>query len=65
MRCQASQDEEPQPAISYDRRLRLEPLYRVEFAYPEGWSVELAGEHGGEWQDVDLAEGSCSGSLKG
>ena len=50
--------------MPYDRRVRLEPLYRVEFAY-RGWSVELAGEHGGEWQHVDLAEGSCSGSLKG
>jgi hypothetical protein len=23
--------------------MRLEPLYRVEFTYPEGWSVDLAG----------------------
>jgi hypothetical protein len=22
--------------------MRLEPLYRVEFTYPQGWSIELA-----------------------
>ena len=35
--------------------MRLEPLYRVEFTYPEGWSIELAGEHGTQWQDFYLA----------
>jgi hypothetical protein len=39
--------------------MRLEPLYRAEFTYPEGWSVELAGDHGREWQDFYLAEGTC------
>ena len=45
--------------------VRLEPLYRVEFVYPEGWSIELAGEHGTEWQDFYLAEGTCAGRVAG
>ena len=45
--------------------VKLEPLYRVEFVYPEGWSIELAGEHGSEWQDFYLAEGTCAGRVAG
>ena len=45
--------------------MRLEPLYRVEFTYPEGWSIELAGEHGTQWQDFYLAEGTCTGRIVG
>jgi uncharacterized protein DUF3237 len=45
--------------------MRLEPLYRVEFTYPGGWSVELEGEHGREWQDFYLAEGACTGRVAG
>jgi hypothetical protein len=45
--------------------MRLEPLYRVEFAYPVGWLVELAGEHGREWQGFFVAEGTCSGRIGG
>lgn len=45
--------------------MRLEPLYRVEFTYPEGWSIELAGEHGTQWQDFYLAEGACTGRIAG
>jgi hypothetical protein len=45
--------------------VRLEPLYRVEFVYPEGWSIELAGDHGTEWQDFYVAEGTCAGRLAG
>ncbi len=45
--------------------MRLEPLYRAEFAYPEEWDVELAGEHGTEWQHFFLAEGLCTGRLAG
>jgi uncharacterized protein DUF3237 len=45
--------------------MRLEPLYRVEFTYPEGWSIELAGEHGTQWQDFYLAEGTCAGRIAG
>jgi len=45
--------------------VRLEPLYRVEFTYPDGWEIELAGDHGREWQSFFLAEGSCTGRLAG
>src|SRR6476620_6864728 len=45
--------------------MRLEPLYRVQFTYPEGWSIELAGEHGTQWQDFYLAEGACTGRIAG
>jgi len=45
--------------------MRLEPLYRVEFTYPQGWSIELAGEHGTQWQDFYLAEGACTGRIAG
>ena len=45
--------------------MRLEPLYRVEFTYPEGWSIQLAGEHGTQWQDFYLAEGTCTGRIAG
>src|SRR5262245_24998621 len=45
--------------------MRLEPLYRAEFDYPEEWSVELAGEHGTEWLWFFLAEGRCTGRLQG
>jgi len=45
--------------------VRLEPLYRVEFTYPRGWSVELHGEHGSEWHDLYIAEGICSGRIAG
>ena len=48
----------------YHRRVRLEPLYSVAFTYPEGWSVELRGEHGVEWRDLYIAEGTCSGRLE-
>ena len=50
----------------YDgRAVKLEPLYHVEFVYPEGWSIELAGDHGSEWQDFYLAEGTCTGRVPG
>jgi hypothetical protein len=42
--------------------MRLEPLYRVRFAYPEGWSVEL---EGGWEQHLYLAEGRCEGGISG
>jgi hypothetical protein len=39
--------------------MRLEPLYRIRFTYPEQWGVEL----GGEWeQHFALAEGRCEGT---
>ena len=42
--------------------MRLEPLYRVRFTYPEGWVVAL--EDGWE-QHFYLAEGRCEGQVKG
>jgi len=42
--------------------MRLEPLYRVRFSYPEGWSVGL---EGGWEQHLYFAEGRCEGSITG
>jgi len=42
--------------------MRLEPLYRVRFTYPEGWAVEL---EGGWQQHLFLAEGRCEGAISG
>jgi hypothetical protein len=42
--------------------MRLEPLYRVRFTYPESWSVGLDGG----WQQMFfLAEGRCEGWVTG
>lgn len=41
--------------------MRVEPLYRVRFTYPEGWDVEVSG---GE-QHFYLAEGRCEGAIVG
>jgi Protein of unknown function (DUF3237) len=42
--------------------LRLEPLYRIRFTYPEGWMVRLDGD----WeQHFYLAEGRCEGAVSG
>ena len=41
--------------------MRLEPLYRIRFTYPEGWQVETPG---GE-QHFYLAEGRCEGTIAG
>jgi hypothetical protein len=44
--------------------MRLEPLYRMRFDYPEAWSVAF--EPGGrEGQHLFLAEGTCEGRLAG
>ena len=42
--------------------MRLEPLYRVRFTYPEGWEINL---EGGWEQHFYLAEGRCEGSISG
>ncbi len=42
--------------------MRLEPLYRIRFTYPESWGVEL---EGGWEQLLFLAEGRCEGSING
>ena len=42
--------------------MRLEPLYRICFTYPESWSVTLDGG----WQQLFfIAEGRCEGSITG
>lgn len=44
------------------RIVRLEPLYRIRFTYPEGWAIGL----GGDWeQHFYIAEGRCDGSISG
>ena len=40
--------------------MRLEPLYRIRFTYPESWTVGL---EGGWEQHLMLAEGRCEGSI--
>ena len=42
--------------------MKLEPLYRIRFTYPEGWEVGL---EGGWEQHLYLAEGRCEGSIIG
>src|SRR5262245_24539625 len=42
--------------------VRLEPLYRMRFTYPEGWAVSL---NGGWEQHFFVAEGRCDGVLSG
>jgi hypothetical protein len=42
--------------------VRLEPLYRIRFTYPEGWVVGL---EGGWEQHLFLAEGRCEGAISG
>jgi hypothetical protein len=42
--------------------MRLEPLYRIRFTYPEGWRISL----GGDWeQHFYIAEGRCEGEITG
>ncbi len=45
--------------------MRLEPLYRVRFSYPEEWGVELAGTDGRESHFYFFAAGSCDGRISG
>jgi hypothetical protein len=42
--------------------MRLEPLYRIRFTYPESWQIEL---EGGWRQFFFLAEGRCEGEING
>jgi hypothetical protein len=41
--------------------MKLEPLYRTRFEYPESWAVELDGLA----QHFFLAEGRCEGAIAG
>jgi hypothetical protein len=45
--------------------VKLEPLYRLRFRYPEAWYVELDGERGVESEHFFIAEGRCDGRLAG
>ena len=45
--------------------MRLEPLYRLRFDYPESWSVELRGEAGAEEQHLLYAAGKTTGRITG
>jgi hypothetical protein len=45
--------------------VRLDPLYRVAFRYPEHWHVELEGTNGLESAHFFLAEGRCEGRING
>ena len=45
--------------------MKLEPLYRVTFRYPEHWHVELEGEAGTESAHFFIAEGRCEGRVAG
>jgi hypothetical protein len=42
--------------------MRLEPMYRIRFTYPDGWAVGL---EGGWQQHLYFAEGRCEGVLAG
>jgi hypothetical protein len=45
--------------------MRLEPLYRVRFAYSDGWGADLGGPESPESQLFFLAEGRCEGRIAG
>jgi hypothetical protein len=45
--------------------MKLEPLYRVTFHYPEAWFVELEGERGIESEHFFIAEGRAEGRVAG
>jgi hypothetical protein len=42
--------------------MRLEPVYRIRFTYPEGWMIGL---EGGWEQHFYLADGRCEGTIQG
>src|SRR5579862_5085955 len=42
--------------------MRLDPLHRIRFTYPEGWAV---GVDGGWQQMLFIAEGPCEGWVTG
>ena len=45
--------------------MKLVPLYRVRFSYPQGWEVSLSSAAGTEGQHFYLAEGTCEGRIQG
>ena len=55
-------DDVPAQRCARVARVRLEPLYRIRFGYPEGWVISL----GSEWeQHFYIAEGRCDGEISG
>ena len=45
--------------------MRLEPIYRVRFRYPQHWHAELSGPSGSESAHFFLADGRCEGRVAG
>jgi hypothetical protein len=45
--------------------VKLEPLYRLRFSYPEGWGAKIAGPHGSEGHYLFIADGTAEGRLQG
>ncbi len=45
--------------------MRLEPVYRLRFDYPQSWGVDLRGDHGVEEHLYLLAAGEASGRVAG
>ena len=46
--------------------MRLQPLYRLRFAYPEGWEVRFGDEPAGaEGAHLYIAEGRAEGAVEG
>jgi hypothetical protein len=45
--------------------MQLKHLYRVEFTYPNEWSINLAGEKGYESQHFFISTGHCTGRIQG
>ena len=45
--------------------MKLEPLYRLRFRYPEAWFVELEDERGIESEHFLIAEGRAEGRISG
>jgi hypothetical protein len=45
--------------------MKLEPLYRVRFNYPQSWEVAMLSPDSTESQHFLLAEGACEGRIQG
>lgn len=45
--------------------MKLVPLYRVRFTYPQGWELALFSPSRTEGQHFYLAEGTCEGRIQG
>ena len=45
--------------------MRIEPLYRLTFHYPESWFVEFEDERGTESEQFLIAEGRAEGRISG